>query len=88
MIGCDYEAAYSDPRASRRALGEHLASAHGVGRIKGNEAHLGCFLDGCRFEVAGTVKFAQDELRAHLVAIHSVDPNNPEIPVEASRGAR
>lgn len=83
MIGCEYEAIYSDRGASRRAMGEHLATTHGIGRMKGAEAHLGCFYGGCGFKVAGSPKFTETELRAHLISIHGVDPENPTIPAEA-----
>ena len=85
MIGCDYEAAYSDPNVNRRFLNEHLSTAHGVGS-KGADAHVGCVYSECKFEVSGSVKFTQDEFRAHLVAIHGVNPENPEIPAEKRSG--
>lgn len=87
MIGCDFETPdYSDLKVRARALGEHQAQAHGIGRIKGNEAHLGCFFAGCTFRISGSAKFTEQALRDHLITAHQVDPENPEIPAEARRG--
>jgi len=82
QIACEFEASYTDPKMSRRALTEHLASAHGIGRVKAEETHLGCFAANCGFKVSGSAKFTADELRDHLIVTHKIDPENPELPAE------
>lgn len=88
MLGCDFESTYSDPRLRRRSVNEHLATAHGIGRIAAEEEHLGCFYKGCGFKTSGSARFVQDALREHLVTKHQVDPKSPRIPREARRGER
>lgn len=88
QMGCGFEASYTDPAMARRVLSEHLASSHGIGRPRGAESRLGCPVLVCDFEVAGSPEFTRTMLRDHLVGTHGVDPENPEIPAEFTRGER
>lgn len=87
LLGCSFAAENSEPVMRERALREHQALVHGIGRVRGDESHLGCFYKDCGFKTSGSARFTQDTLRDHLIAEHNIDPENPEIPVEARRGA-
>lgn len=88
QIACGFEVSYTDAAMIRRVLDEHLATAHGIGRVRGAESHLGCILADCDFKVSGSTKFTQDLLRDHLTNMHGIDPGNPAIPEEDRRGTR
>lgn len=88
QIACEFEASYTDAAMNRRVMGEHLSSSHGIGAARGAESRLGCPVIVCDFEVAGSPDFTRTMLRDHLVSAHGVDPENPEIPAEFSRGER
>lgn len=87
QLGCGFEASYTDAAMNRRVLGEHLASSHGIGRVRGAESRLGCPLRDCGYEVAGSPKFTAEMAREHMIATHGVDRENPQMP-ELGRGER
>ncbi len=87
MIGCGYEAAGA-VAFTRRAMNEHLAEAHGVGRPDPNKTFLGCFYSGCGFQAAGSESDVNKQLRDHLVIAHGINPEKPEIPADARRPGR
>ncbi len=88
LLGCGFEASYTDAAMSRRVLSEHLSTSHGVGSSRGAEAHVGCFFGDCGFKVSGSAALTRDLLRDHLISVHKIDPENPEIPENARRGER
>lgn len=47
---------------------------------------MGCIFHGCHFTAGGEA--LREQMRAHLVDAHGVDPTNPEIPADARRGER